>query len=292
MDLKWLHTFVTAAKYENFRKAAEDLFISQPSVTIHIQMLEQEIGSKLFVRSGRRVELTLEGRKFARHAEKLLADYAESMADIQRIRQGFDQKLTLAISPVIGESIMPFILKRYMNLHPNIEIEVLVLESKDIAEKVLNGAVDLGISRAETRDGRLLCRLLYEDKVILVAPHDGQDSESAPPLDAEELLSSHYLITHNHPGYWDGLLRGIRAKVPSVRTMAVSQVSVTKRFVVEGLGISFLPQSLVRREMMEGRLLETPCPFLKMPVARTYAIMKYEHPLEKHFLEFLGQFRF
>src|SRR4051812_40242293 len=124
MDLKWLRTFITAAKHENFRKTAEELFISQPTVTVQIKLLEEEIGSTLFQRDGRKVGITEDGRRFLPHAQKLLASYEAGMSDLNRYRQGYTQKLTLAISPLIAESIMPFALKRYMNLHSEIEINV------------------------------------------------------------------------------------------------------------------------------------------------------------------------
>lgn len=75
MDFKWLHTFVTAAKYENFRKTAETLFLSQPTVTVHIKLLEKEISCKLFQRSGRKIQLTEEGKAYVPFAMRLLEDY-------------------------------------------------------------------------------------------------------------------------------------------------------------------------------------------------------------------------
>ncbi|GIN86093.1 HTH-type transcriptional regulator CitR [Heyndrickxia sporothermodurans] len=292
MDLKWLHTFVIAAKHENFRKTADDLFISQPTVTVHIKLLEEEIGSPLFVRDGRKVVMTEAGRRFLPIARNMLNLYEDGMSELDRFRQGYAQKLTLAMSPLIAESIMPYVLKRFMLMHPEIEISVQVLDSTNISEAVLAGEVDLGLSRSQIKNSELICRPLYEDPVILVVPHDGRDSETAPPLDTEELLTTQYLITHNHPEYWDGLLTSLRSKFPSLKTMAVSQVHVTRRFIIEGLGISFLPSSTVRRELLEGRLLEAPCPFLNLPIAKTYAILKYEHPKETQFLQFLSNFRF
>lgn len=246
----------------------------------------------MFQRDGRKVTITEDGRRFLPHAEKLLGVYESGMSDLNRFRQGFSQKLTLAISPLIAETIMPFVLKRYMTLHPEIEINLQVVDSEFIADAVLNGEVDLGLSNQHTKNSDLICRPLYDDPVVLIVPHDGKDSETAPPLDAEDLPQKNYLITHNHPEYWDQLLHSVRAVVPAVRTMAVSQVNVTKRFIIEGLGISFLPSSTVRRELLEGRLLEAPCPFINLPNSKTYALLKYEHPKETQFLEFLSQFRF
>jgi LysR family transcriptional repressor of citA len=133
--------------------------------------------------------------------------------------------------------------------------------------------------------------LLSKDEVILVAPHDGRDSESAVPLDEEEVLTTNYLLTHNHPGYWDNLCRIVKSKYPSVRMMKVSQTHITKRFIIEGLGVSFLPTSTVRRELLEGSLLEVNCHKITLPEANSYAIMKYDHSTQKEFLRFISNYR-
>ena len=112
MELKWLHTFIAAARHENFRKTAEELFISQPTVTVHIKLLEEEIGSSLFEREGRKIILTEAGKKFIPIARTMIGVYEEGKAEMDRFRQGYTQKLILAMSPLIAESIMPYVLKK------------------------------------------------------------------------------------------------------------------------------------------------------------------------------------
>lgn len=292
MDFKWLHTFVTAAKYENFRKTAETLFISQPTVTVQIKLLEEELGCQLFTRKGRSIHLTKEGRAYLPFALRLLEDYESSMAELHRIRQGYSQTLNLAVSPLIADTILPFVLKKYTAPHPNSEIKVKIAESAEIAPLISAGHADIGLSRLNVQSSNLNCYSMYSDPVILVAPHDGHGAEQAPPLDVEDLLEEYLLLTHNHPEYWDDLVRRLRIKFPFVRTMLVSQTHITKRFISEGLGISFLPLSTVRRELMEGRLIEVPCDFMKLPVAGGYAISLKDNEKVEHFLAFLAEFRF
>ncbi|ATH94871.1 LysR family transcriptional regulator [Bacillus glycinifermentans] len=292
MDFKWLHTFVTAAKYENFRKTAETLFISQPTVTVQIKLLEEELGCQLFVRKGRSIHLTKEGRAYLPFALRLLEDYESSMAELHRIRQGYLQTLNLAVSPLIADTILPFILKKYTSLHPDSEMKIKIAESAEIAPLILAGEADVGLSCLKVQSSNLTCYSMYSDPVILVAPHDGREPESAPPLDVEELLEQYLLLTHNHPEYWDDLVRQLRLKFPFVRTMLVSQTHITKRLISEGLGISFLPLSTVRRELMEGRLIEVPCDFMQLPVAGGYAVSLIDNEKVQSFLAFLSQFRF
>ncbi|RIW32036.1 LysR family transcriptional regulator [Bacillus salacetis] len=291
MELNWLRTFITAAHYTNFRKASEVLFISQPSVTVHIKQLEKELGVSLFDREGRTLKLTEAGRIYLNHAQKLIGFYEEGITELQSYSQGYTSKLTIAISPLIADNVLPYVLKQYLKKHPEVEISVKIIESKEIEKAVLEEKVDIGLSCLQTFLPELETKLLYTDKVIMVAPHDGRDAESAYPLDEEELLADNYLLTHNHPDYWNDLCRTVKLFYPAARMMEVSQIHITKRFIVEGLGVSYLPSSTVRRELLEGRLLEVRTNTFELPDAKTYAILKYEHKEQKEFLKFLSGFR-
>jgi LysR family transcriptional repressor of citA len=178
-----------------------------------------------------------------------------------------------------------------MEAFPEVEVNVQVLESKDIAVAVLKDEVHIGFSRLRTNQTELVCEILAEDKIVLVAPHDGQDSESALPIDPEELFERHIILTHNHPEYGDNLLIQVKRRYKNIRTMVVSQVHVTKRFIEEGLGVSFLPEITVRRELLEGRLLEVYFKDFLMPTARTYVVAKHTHSEGSKFLEFISKFR-
>lgn len=292
MEFNWLTTFITAAECENFRRTAEILYISQPSVTVHIKALEKEVGAVLFHRDGKRIKLTEEGKRYLVHAKELIRVYQRGLEDMKSLSQGYTSQFSIAISPLIADTILPSVLKRYLSKNPNVEINVKIIESIDIEKAVLEEEVDIGLSCLNSTDPELVCKPLYQDKVILVTAQDGRDSESAPPLDEAEVLNSNYLLTNNHPGYWDVLLKKIKSVYPSQRMMKVSQVHITKRFIKEGLGVSFLPISTVRRELLEGALLEVDCHSVSLPDANAYALMKYEHTRQNEFVEFVSNFRF
>ncbi len=158
MDFKWLHTFVTAAKYENFRKTAETLFLSQPTVTVHIKLLEKEISCKLFQRSGRKIQLTEEGKAYVPFAMRLLEDYENSMAELHRVRQGYSHTLTLAVSPLIADTVLPSVMKRYTEDNKETEMTVTIFESEEIASQIRNGSADIGLSCLKVQSSSLTCR--------------------------------------------------------------------------------------------------------------------------------------
>ena len=137
MEFSWLQTFLVAAECSNFRKTADLLFMSQPTVTVHIQNLEKELGVQLFLRDKKRVELTKEGRRFIVHAQSLMNSYQNGLKDMQSFSQGFSSKLSIAISPLIADTILPHMLKKYMTKHPHVEVSGKVVESIDIEKEIL-----------------------------------------------------------------------------------------------------------------------------------------------------------
>nr|AAA20935.1 CitR [Bacillus subtilis subsp. subtilis str. SMY]CAA74488.1 citR [Bacillus subtilis subsp. subtilis str. 168] len=266
MDFKWLHTFVTAAKYENFRKTAETLFLSQPTVTVHIKQLEKEISCNVFDVKGRQIQLTDEGRAYLPYALRLLDDYENSMAELHRVRQGYSQTLQLAVSPLIADTVLPSVMKRYTAMNTETEMAVTIFESAEIASLIKAGEADIGLSCLKVQSSSLSCHCLYKDPVVLVAPPDKRFIEDNE-IDAKEVLEQYLLLTHNHPDYWDDLLRQVRMTFPFVRTMKVTQTHITKRFIKEGLGVSFLPLSTVKRELAEKQMIRIPYQSVQLPYA-------------------------
>lgn len=276
--MHWIESFLAAAHYENFRKAASSLYVSQPTITVHIHQLEKLIGVELFERTGRRIVLTHYGREFVPHARAMLTTYQAGMSHMDKKVQGFLKEVRVAVSPLIATSYLPHWIKVFTRAHPNTEVKIEVMESKLIGPAVNEGEVDIGLSRMPIISNQLSCKQIQSEKVVFVVPHDGRDVESGLPIDAEEILSEQVLLTHNHPMYWEEILRSCKRLVPTIREMKVSQVHVTKRFIEEGLGCSFLPLSSVRRELAEGRMLEGELPSLELPVVSTYLLTKSPSP--------------
>ncbi|HLN64950.1 MAG TPA: LysR family transcriptional regulator [Symbiobacteriaceae bacterium] len=275
--MKHLQTFVVAARTLNFRKAAEQLFLAQPTVTQHVHLLETELRVLLFDRSAKKVRLTPAGERFLQYAERMLGVYEQGVQELTGWQQGYRDRLVLVVSPLVARSTLPRVIKRFMASHADVEVVVHIAMSPEIPAQVAEGRAHLGLSRMPSMSRDLHSYVWYKDPVILVLPSDGHDHEHAPP-DWREELTHHRLFTHNHPVYWDDLLVSIHRAGVRVRTMEVGLVDITKRFIEEGLGISFLPESTVRRELMEGRLMEVPTPGLPLPVGATYVIHPAQGP--------------
>jgi LysR family transcriptional repressor of citA len=279
MDIRWLKTFIMAARYENFRKAAEELFLSQPAITKHIRRLEEHLNIQLFERAGKNIVLTAAGYKFLPFAKEIMEKYEQGLDDFESWKQGYKRKLIIAAAPQIAASILPAILRGFMDKNPDIEVLLNVLNSYEIGEEVSSGKADIGLSRIEPIQTNIYCHKAQEEAVILVGPAVDECNE-------KEVIKKYRLITHNHPEYWDYLLNDIKRHYPNVRTMRVNQIEITKRFIEHGLGISCLPYSMVREELRMKKLAEIKPDKIILPVSSTYLLTKVETSETRAFIRF------
>ncbi|MFJ7932806.1 LysR family transcriptional regulator [Sporosarcina sp. NPDC096371] len=292
MDYQWMKTFIVAAETLNFRKASEKLLLSQPSVTVHIRLLEEQLGTKLFDRVNNRVTLTDAGKVFYPEAVRLTNDVDASVHRMHSFSQGYRRNWTIAISPLMAETILPYFLRAFIERHKDIEISIRIEESETIEQLVDNGDVHLGISALDATFKNIESIHMYEDPILFITPTDQYDEESGPPIDLTDVLRNHYLLTHHHPVFWDDLLFKLNKQIPGIRTMKVTQAHIAKRFIQERLGVSFLPHSIVRRELIEGKLMQPHFNLFNLPTVSTYIIVKKKGELEEEFIDQIARYYF
>ena len=286
MDIKWIKTFIVAAKYENFRKTSEQLFLTQPAITKHIKRLEESLNIQLFERNGKTIALTSAGYHFLPHAREIIMKYEKGLSEFESWKQGYKRKLMIATAPQIASSILPTILRSFIDQNPDIEVFINVLNSYEIGEEISAGRANLGLTRIKPIQTNIECQIVHEEPVILVGP---TIDEGKYKYDEKTILQKYRLITHNHPDYWDHLLNDIKRSYPTVQTMKVNQIEITKRFIEQGLGISYLPYTMVREEIKMNKLLEIRPDKISLPTSSTYVLTKVETDEAKTFIGFLKE---
>lgn len=292
MDYQWLKTFIVAAETLNFRKASEKLMLSQPSVTVHIRLLEEHLGTKLFDRMNNRVSLSNAGKFFYAEAVKLIENMNQSVNRMHSFTQGYRQSWVIAISPLMAETILPYFLRTFMERHQDVEMSIRVEESEMIEQLVDNGDAHLGITAIDANYKNIEAIPIYEEPIVFIMPTDNYDEESGPQIDVANVLQRHYLFTHHHPVFWNDLLIALNKHIPRIRTMKVTQAHIAKRFIQEGLGVSFLPHSIVRRELIEGRLMQPHFDLFDLPTVSTFILVKKKGELEKEFIKQISNYYF
>ena len=284
MDIRWLKTFLIAAEYENFRMASEELFLTQPAITKHIKRLEGHLGTELFHRIGKAVALTPAGYKFFPVAKGILDNYEQGMDEFEAWKQGYNRKLVIAAAPQIASSFLPSLLRRFIDTYPDIEVTINIVNSYEIGEEISLSKADIGLTRILPVQTTIKSEIVHEEPVVFVAPNEGTGEPSE-----KAMLQKYRLITYNHPDYWDRLLMDVKRQYPKVKTMTVNQVEVTKKFIEEGLGISYLPLTMVEDELNKKNMIQIKPDKILPPQSLTYLITKVETFEARTFIQFLKE---
>lgn len=173
MDTAVLQAFIAVARHESFSQAAETLHLTQPAVTKRIQILEDQLGTSLFDRVGRRVTLTEAGRALLPRARQWLHD----LDDMRRLVSDFSAPatgqltgtLTVGTSHHIGLHRLPPALRAFSTAHPQVRLDIRFIDSEQAYEAVLSGELELGIVTLPPEpDDRLIAKVIWPDPLAFV----------------------------------------------------------------------------------------------------------------------------
>ena len=166
-------TYVKAiAEYRTLSKAAEMLYVAQPSLTKFLQKLEQEIGTPLFERINKQMQPTYAGKEFLRTGEQILLLQDKLRFTLKQAVNHTEGILSLAITPVRGAYVLPVILPLFKERYPNYHIEIFERPISEAETALENGAVDLAIYSQPTRNRNLDYIHINQEEVLLCIPQD------------------------------------------------------------------------------------------------------------------------
>ncbi len=264
VDLGQIEAFVQVAQHRSFSKAAEALFLTQPSVTARIQSLERDLGEALFERNGRGVRLTEMGASFlpyARRALKALQDGRDALEGMRNLEIG---TLKLGSALTVSTYVLPKILKRYCSTYPGVEVSVHTGRSEQVLQMVLNDDVHCALERT-VHHAEIVTVPLYEDDLLLVAAPEHKFARTGT-VTIEE-VGREPLILFDKGSSYNALIQGVFRQHGIVpRTlMELDTIEATKKMVEEGLGIAMLPKVSIEREFEAGTLRPVTVENVTMP---------------------------
>ena len=290
MQIDQIETFLAVASYGGFHRAAQALRLSQPAVSARIQLLEESLGAKLFMRTKTHVTLSPAGKTLRPHAENLLR--AVSLA-----RQAVHEQQPAAASGVLSVAaglsistyLLPDILKKYQSQNPGVKVSVRSGNSAQVLKMVLDGEVDLGLARS-LQHPEVETQSLRDDPLLFVG-HPRHPATRKRKLKLWEVESLPLIFYDRGSSDWtltNGLFR--RAGLLPNVVLEVEGIETCKRMVLRRLGLAFLPQLAVTRELKNARLRAIQISDAE-PLHRSLDVIRSRHkPLEKTtrgFLELL-----
>ncbi len=253
MDLGQIEAFVQVAQHRSFSKAADSLFLTQPSVTARIQSLERDLGEALFERNGRGVRLTEMGSAFLPYARRALKALQEGRDAIEGMRNLDIGALKLGSALTVSTYVLPKILRKYCSTYPGVEVSVHTGRSEQVLQMVLNDDVHCALERT-VHHPEVTTVPLYEDDLVLVASPGHRLARNRQAT--IEDVGREPLILYDKGSSYNQLIQGVFRQhgiVPHT-LMELDTIEATKKMVEEGLGVAMVPKVSTEREFEQGTL--------------------------------------
>ncbi|HLW85645.1 MAG TPA: LysR family transcriptional regulator [Candidatus Sulfotelmatobacter sp.] len=244
MDFDQLETFLEVARHASFSRAAEKRFRTQPAISSQIRALEEEVGAKLFDRSGGKVSLTAGGKAFQKYVEETL-DARKTMlvniAEMERVPRG---EIIVGANEGTCLHILPEVFADFKKQYPDVSVNIKRSDYAGILESVIDNSVDFGVVSLPVTDNRLTVVLIHRDELVIIVPpsHPLGKMKSAPIAEAAKFPLVVPKVGHTRDSL-EELFHERRLK-PNY-TMELDSSELLKRFVAAGVGVGFIARSNV-----------------------------------------------
>lgn len=259
MELREIQTFIQAAQLKSFSKAAQNLGYSQAAVTIQIKNLEEELGIHLFDRIGKQTVLTHQGNIFYQHAISIMNDLANAKAAVTETAE-LTGAITIGSIESICASLFPPLLEAFHAQHPNVKISIVLDSPEVLLDRMNKNAIDLVYLMDQRIYDHKWEKVLEEpEDIVFVSSSEHPLAKKAVftglPLELDELLGEHFLLTEKNASYrfvLDRYLASCNKKIEPF--LEIGNTEFIINLLKNNAGISFLPEFSIKDEVTAGRL--------------------------------------
>ena len=292
MDLRRLEVFVKVAELGSFSRAAEALFLTQPTVSEHVRALEEDLGVQLLDRLGRGAAPTPAGQLLLGYARRILMLTREARQAVDRFQGRLFGELVVGGSTIPAEYILPALIGQFKTKYPDISISLRVGASQQVNEWVEEGRVEIGIVGARPGGRALIARELMADRMVIVVPADHpwsrRESVTLAEVRAEPLV-----LRERGSGTREALERALAEAGTDLAAFRVAgemgSTQAVKQAVRAGIGVTLISKLAVEDEC-RARLLV--CLHVRdLEVRRSFHLVTHRDrsrsPLAQAFLEFV-----
>ena len=255
MLLGQIEGFLEVARRGNVSRAAEAMFVTQPTLTARLHALERELGEPLFARTRRGMRLTDAGRAFLPYAERAIRAVRDGRQALVDARSASAGRLVLGAAPAVSTYVVPALLQRFAGAYPRVEVAVRTRHSEDVLQMLLREEVQLAMVRA-LRHPDIESVPLYEDALVLVVP-PGHPFAKRSKVGIADVATERLIFFDRTSSYYE-LTQSffLSLGVTPREVMELDNIESTKKMVERKLGIALLPRSAVVAEIGGKTLVE------------------------------------
>lgn len=252
-----LKVFLSVAKNLSFTKASQELFISQPAITKHIQELENFYQVRLFERQGSKILLTEAGRLLLKHSEKIMDDYKQLEYEMHLLHNEYIGELRLGASTTIAQYVLPPLLANFISQFPQINLSLLNGNSRGVETALQEHRIDLGLVEGIFRLPNLKYTLFFKDELVAVV-HSNSRLIKSDEITPQDLLNIPLVLRERGSGTLDVFERALlqhNLKLSSLNVlMYLGSTESIKLFLEHTDCMGIVSIRSVHKELVTGSL--------------------------------------
>ena len=287
MELQQLRYFLAAADVGSFTGAAEQLGVSQPTLSQHIARLEQQLGEPLFVRRGRGVALTDSGRLLVERARQIVSLADETESELRDMREGARGRIAVTAIPTLAPYLLPPLLEKFTDQFPEATIEIFE-ETTDSAVKLcLSGAADLALLALPIQEQQLHVEPLFEDPLLALLPR-GHRLARQESVAVADLIQEPFILLNEAHCLTDNVLSFChqQGQRPALACRS-SQLLTVQELVSLGWGVSLAPAMAANIDRSEDRVYRAVVGNPRRTIVMAWRKSRVQSLLVKNFVQFV-----
>jgi DNA-binding transcriptional LysR family regulator len=245
MDFKQIEAFISVARFKSFSKAANTIFLSQPTISSHIASLERELNVQLFDRTSKEVYLTPAGKSFLEYAINLISTRNNAISNLSNFNTTISGKLNLSASTTPCNSLVPDLIKKFSGLYPEVRFNITEQGSGDIIKTILDLQCEIGIVGTTINNSKIKSYKLMEDDLVLAS---STDMNIPDEITLKDLLKYKFIIREKNSATRSTLdialeSKGINPNLLNV-FCEVNNLDNLLQFVKLGTGVSIISEKI------------------------------------------------
>ena len=296
MELKQLEAFVNVVELQSFSKAAQKLYLTQPTISSHIVSLEKEFNTKFLERTTKNVQTTVDGERLYEYAKEIMAIKEELYQGFGKEREE-EQRIQIAGSTIPSQYILPELIQAFQKQQDKVCFTINQGDSEHVVGEILKHRAVIGFAGIKSKDDRLRYIPFYEDKLVMVTPNEKHYQELLEKnCSFEDLMKEPIILRENGSGTKKTAEKFLESKKVDIQKLNVvayiNDQEIIKKSVSRGMGITIMSKKAAQDYVEDGKILmyEPDEEEVTRKLYIVYAKRKKLDRLAKKFIEFCCQF--
>jgi DNA-binding transcriptional LysR family regulator len=287
MEFRQIEAFIKVVEKRSFSKAADELYVSQPSVSTYITALEEELNSVLLNRSTKELSLTFAGERFFGKAKEMIALKKETVEIIKNLSGDLSGDISILASTVPSQYLLPPILAGFHTQYPKIYFNLHQADTAEVVHGITTHKADVGFTGSILGAQKCSFHEFVSEKLVFIAPNDSQYSETRKHTLEELLYTNNFISRESGSGtrlQYEKFFIENGIHLSKIKTVAsIDNTYSIINAVVNGLGISMVSEFAVRT-MFEQKKLRKIRLKIPLPVRKIYAVLN-KNIVHSHLVE-------